>query len=61
MENGLVMCGLDAGVTQLVRGLVLLVAVGLSSQLAKKMAYVGQQGAQNQKLVDAAAETANKQ
>lgn len=61
LENGLVMCGLDAGVTQLVRGLVLLVAVGLSSQLAKKMAYVGQQGAQNQKLVDAAAETANKQ
>ena len=61
LENGLVMCGLDAGVTQLVRGLVLLVAVGLSSQLARKMAYVGQQGAQNQKLVDAAAETANKQ
>lgn len=52
LENGLVLCGLDAGVTQLVRGLVLLAAVGLSSQLAKRMAYVGQQESQNQKLVE---------
>ena len=59
LENGLVLCGLDAGVTQLVRGLVLLLAVGLSSQLAKKMAYVGQQGAQNQKLADTVEDTIN--
>lgn len=49
LENGLTLCGLDAGVTQLVRGLVLLAAVCLSSQLANKMAYVGQSGAVNQK------------
>lgn len=49
LENGLVLCGLDAGVTQLVRGLVLLGAVALTSQLAKRMAYVGQEGARNQK------------
>lgn len=49
LENGLVLCGLDAGVTQLVRGLVLLGAVCLTSQLAKRMAYVGQEGAHNQK------------
>ena len=49
LENGLVLCGLDAGVTQLVRGLVLLGAVALTSQLAKRMAYVGQEGAHNQK------------
>ena len=49
MENGLVLCGLDAGVTQLVRGLVLLGAVCLTSQLAKRMAYLGQEGAHNQK------------
>ncbi len=49
LENGLTLCGLDAGVTQLVRGLVLLAAVCLSSQLANRMAYVGQSGAVNQK------------
>ena len=49
LENGLVLCGLDAGVTQLVRGLVLLGAVCLTSQLAKRMAYLGQEGAHNQK------------
>ena len=49
LENGLVLCGLDAGVTQLVRGLVLLGAVCMTSQLAKRMAYVGQEGAHNQK------------
>ena len=49
LENGLVMCGLNAGVTQLVRGLVLLGADFLTSQLAKRMAYVGQKGAHNQK------------
>ena len=59
LENGLVLCGLDAGVTQLVRGLVLLLAVGLSSQLAKKMVYVGQQGAQNQKLADTVEDSIN--
>lgn len=49
LENGLVLCGLDAGGTQLVRGLVLLAAVCLTSQIGKKMAYVGQEGAHNQK------------
>lgn len=49
LENGLVLCGLDASVTQLVRGLVLLGAVCMTSQLAKRMAYVGQEGAHNQK------------
>lgn len=49
LENGLVICGFDAGVTQLIRGLVLLGAVCLTSQLAKRMAYVGQEGAHNQK------------
>ncbi len=53
LENGLTLCGLDAGVTQLVRGLVLLAAVCLSSQLASKMAYVGQSGAVNQKAESA--------
>ena len=49
LEKGLVLCGLESGVTQLVRGLVLLAAVCLTSQLAKRMAYVGQEGAHNQK------------
>lgn len=51
LEKGLVLCGLESGVTQLVRGLVLLAAVCLTSQLAKKMAYVGQEGAHNQKEI----------
>ena len=49
LEKGLVLCGLESGVTQLVRGLVLLAAVCLTSQLAKRMAYIGQEGAHNQK------------
>lgn len=49
LEKGLVLCGLESGVTQLVRGLVLLAAVCLTSQLAYRMAYVGQEGAHNQK------------
>lgn len=59
LENGLVLCGLDAGVTQLVRGFVLLAAVGLSSQLGKRMAYVGQEGAHNQKNETVAEEGGN--
>lgn len=55
LENGLVLCGLDAGVTQLVRGLVLLGAVCLTGQLARRMAYVGQVGAHNQKENESAA------
>lgn len=49
LENGLVIAGTSGGVTQLVRGLVLLGAVCLTSQLAKRMAYVGTEGAHNQK------------
>lgn len=49
LEKGLVLCGLESGVTQLVRGLVLLASVCLTSQLAKRMAYIGQEGAHNQK------------
>lgn len=56
LEKGLVLCGLESGVTQLVRGLVLLAAVCLTSQLAKRMAYVGQEGAHNQKENEAEAE-----
>lgn len=51
LEKGLVLCGLESGVTQLVRGLVLLAAVCLTSQLAKRMAYIGQEGAHNQKEI----------
>lgn len=51
LEKGLVLCGLESGTTQLVRGLVLLAAVCLTSQLAKRMAYMGQEGAHNQKEV----------
>ncbi len=54
LENGLVLAGASGGVTQLLRGLVLLGAVCLTSQLAKRMAYVGTEGAHNQKEDSAA-------
>lgn len=49
LENGLVLCGASGGVTQLIRGIVLLVAVWLSGYLAKKFVNVGVAAAQNQK------------
>ena len=52
LESGLVQLGCSGGVTQLIRGLVLLGAVCLTSFLAKRMAYVGQTGAKNQKAVE---------
>lgn len=51
LENGLVLCGASGGVTQLIRGIVLLVAVWLSGYLAKKFVNVGVSAAQNQKKV----------
>lgn len=53
LENGLVLCGASGGVTQLIRGIVLLVAVWLSGYLAKKFVNVGVAAAQNQKKVAA--------
>lgn len=49
LENGLVLCGASGGTTQLIRGIVLLVAVWLSGYLAKKFVNVGVAAAQNQK------------
>lgn len=54
LENGLVLCGASGGTTQLIRGIVLLVAVWLSNYLAKKFVNVGVSAAQNQKKAAAA-------
>ena len=50
LESGLVLCGASGGVTQLVRGLVLLGAVTLTGYLGKRFANVGVAAAANQKL-----------
>ncbi len=50
LENGLVLAGASGGVTQLVRGLVLLGAVCLTGYIGRKFANVGVEAAHNQKF-----------
>lgn len=50
LENGLVLCGTSGGVTQLVRGLVLLGAVCLTGYIGRRFANVGVEAAHNQKF-----------
>ncbi len=50
LENGLVLAGASGGVTQLIRGLVLLGAVALTGFIGRRFANVGVEAAHNQKF-----------
>ncbi|MCD8299587.1 MAG: ABC transporter permease [Clostridiales bacterium] len=50
LENGLVLMGASGGLTQLVRGLVLIGAVALTGFIGRKFANVGVEEAHNQKF-----------
>lgn len=52
LEIALVLLNAQSAVVQLIKGIILLGAVYLTNLLAKRLAYVGASGAENQKLVE---------
>ena len=56
LEIALVLLNAQSAVVQLTKGIILLGAVYLTNLLARRLAYVGTSGAENQKLVEEAGE-----